>query len=152
MGVVVPLINNYAIYSQLSPVGQHGLLGTYLGVACLEGKLMNSFELFGAEFGRGDIGQQNKGTKRTSIDDMNAIAYGVAAWFEENAGQSENITGMTVEIARRLGVPEKDIREWIARRSAFNAGRIKPLKAILERLESEPNTGEIKRIKGMREV
>jgi hypothetical protein len=141
MGVVVPEVNNYAIYSQLSPVCQHNLLDIAVITSRLEGQLMNSFELFGTGFGEDDTRQQNKGTERTFIDDMNAIAYGVTAWFEENAGYSENITGMTVEIARRLGVPEKDIEEWVARRSTLNAVRIKPLRTLLERVYSEPESG-----------
>jgi hypothetical protein len=113
---------------------------------------MSSFELFGAGFGEDETRQQNKGTERTFIDDMNAIAYGVTAWFEENTGYSENITGMTVEIAQRLGVPEKAIEEWAARRSNLNAVRIKPLKSLLERLCSEPESSKLKKITKTREV
>jgi hypothetical protein len=144
MGVVLPEVNNYAIYSQLSPVCQHNLLEIAVITSGLEGQLMSSFELFGTGFGQDDTRQQNKGTERTFIDDMNAIACGVTAWFEENAGYSENITGMTVEIARRLGVPEKAIDEWAARRSRLNAVRIKPLKSLLEKVCSEPESGGIK--------
>ena len=152
MGVVVPGVNNYAIYSQLSPVYHHSLLGIAVITTGIEGQLMNSFEIFGANIGQDDTGQQNKGTQRTFIDDINAIAYGVAAWFEENAGYSENVTGMTVEIARKLGVPEKDIKKWTARRSNLNAGRIKPIRALMQRLCAEPATGELKKITKTREV
>jgi hypothetical protein len=152
MGVVVPGVNNYAIYSQLSPIYHHSLLGIAIITTGIEGQLMNSFELFGADIGQDDIGQQNKGTQRTFIDDINAIAYGVAAWFEENAGYSENVTGMTIEIARKLGVPEKEINKWVARRSTLNAGRIKPIKTLLQRLCSEPATDEFRKITKTREV
>jgi hypothetical protein len=152
MGVVVPGVNNYAIYSQLSLFCQRSLLGIALVVSGIEGYLMKSFELFGTDLGQDDIGQQNKGTQRTFIDDINAIAYGVAAWFEENAGYSDNVTGMTIEIARKLGVPEKEINKWVARRSTLNAGRIKPIKTLLQRLCSEPATDEFRKITKTREV
>jgi len=152
MGVVVPGVNNYAIYSQLSPICQHSLLEIAVVTSGIEGQLMKSFELFGADFGQDDIGQQNKGTERTFIDDINAIACGVAAWFEENAGYSENVTGMTAEIARKLGVPEKDIKKWAARRLSLNAGRAKPIRSLLERLGSAPAAGSLKKTTRAREV
>lgn len=113
---------------------------------------MKSFELFGTDFGQDDIRQQNKGAQRTYIDDINAIACGVAAWFEENAGYSENVTGMTVEIARKLGMPEKDINKWAARRLNLNAVRIKPIRSLLERLCSEPAVGGPKKMTKTGEV
>jgi hypothetical protein len=150
MGVVVPGVNNYAIYSHLSPICKHSLLEIVVITAGIKGQFMNSFELFGTDFGQDDIGQQNKGTQRTFIDDINAIAYGVAAWFEENAGYSENVTGMTIEIARKLGVPEKDIKKWAARRSNLNAGRIKPIRALMQKLCSEPAIDEL-RLRNLKE-
>jgi hypothetical protein len=152
MGVVVPGVNNYAIYSQLSPAFQHSLLEIVVFASGVERQLMNSFEMFGMDFRQDDIKQQNKGTQRTFSDDINAIAYGVAAWFEENAAYSENVTGMTIEIARKLGVPEKDIKKWTARRSNLDAGRIKPIRALMQRLCAEPATGELKKITKTREV
>jgi hypothetical protein len=152
MGVVLPGVNNYAIYSQLSPFCQHGLLEIVLFASGIEGQLMNSFELFGTGFRQDDIGQQNKVTQRTFIDDMNAIAYGVAAWFEENTGYSENVTGMTVEISRKLGVPEEEITRWAARRSKLNAGRIKTIRALLQKLCSEPATDELRKLTKTGEV
>jgi hypothetical protein len=113
---------------------------------------MNSFELFGTGFGHDDVRQQNKGTQRTFIDDMNAIAYGVAAWFEENTGYSENVTGMTVEIARKLGVPEKEITRWAARRSKLNAGKIKTIRTLLQKLCSESATDELIKVTKTGEV
>ena len=152
MGVVVPGVNNYAIYSPLSTLCQHSLLEIVVFASGIEGQLMNSFELFGTGFGQDDIRQQNKKTQRTFIDDIDAIASGVAAWFEENTGYSENVTGMTVEIARKLGVPEKDIKKWAARRSTLNAGRIKPVRTLLQKLCAEPATDELRKLTKKREV
>jgi len=152
MGVVVPGVNNYAIYSQLSPVCHHDLLGIAIISTGIEGQLMNSFETFGMDFRQDDTRQQNKGTRRTYGDDINAIAYGVAAWFEENSGYSDNVTGMTIEIARKLGVPEREIGKWAARRSTLNARRVKPIRALLQKLCSEPATDELRKITKTREV
>jgi hypothetical protein len=152
MGVVLPGVNNYAIYSQLSPIWQRSLLEIAIVASGIEGQLMKSFELFGADFGEDDIGQQNKGTERTFIDDINAIACGVAAWFEENAGYSDNVTGMTTEIARKLGVPEKDISRWAARRTDLKAGRARPIRSLLERLGQAPAAESLKKTARKREV
>jgi hypothetical protein len=152
MGVVVPGVNNYAIYSQLSPVCHHDLLEIVVFASGIEGQLMNSFELFGTGFEQGDIRQQNKGTQRTYVDDINAIAYGVAAWFEENSGYSDNVTGMTIEIARKLGVPEKDIGRWADRRTSLNAQKVKPIRALMKKLCSEPATDELRKMTKTREV
>jgi hypothetical protein len=152
MGVVLPGVNNYAIYSQLSPICQHSLLEIAVVAFGIEGQLMKSFELFGADFGQDDKRQQNKGTERTFIDDINAIACGVVAWFEENSSYSENVTGMTVEIARKLGVPEKEIKKWAARRTTLNAGSVKPIRSLLERLYQEPAAGGLQKTTRTREV
>jgi len=152
MGVAVPRVNNYAIYSQLSPICQRSLLEIAVITSGVEGQLMNRFELFGENIRQGDIGQQNKETQRTFIDDINAISYGVAAWFEENSGYSDNVTGMTIEIARKLGVPEREIGKWAARRTSLNAQRVKPIRTLLQKLCSEPATDELRKIKKTREV
>lgn len=152
MGVVVPGVNIYAINSQKSPVCHHDLPGIVVISAGIEGQLMNSFERFGKGFGQDDNGQQSKGTRRTYYDDINAIAYGVAAWLEENSGYTDNITGMTIEIARKLGVPEKEIGRWAARRSTLNAQRVKPIRTLMQRLCVEPVTDELRKTIGTEEV
>ena len=152
MGVAVPEVNNYAIDSQLSPVCHHDLLGIVLINTGVEGQLMSSFERFGTGLRQDDTGQQNKETRRTFIDDINAISYGVAAWFEENSGYSDNVTGMTIEIARKLGVPEREIGKWAARRSTLNAQRVKPIRALMQKLCSEPAADELRKIRKTREV
>lgn len=139
MGVVVPTVSNYAIYSQLSPDCQQDLLEVVV-ISGIKGQLMNSFELFGTSFDEDEIGQQNS-RRRTFIDDINAIACGVEAWFEENTGHSENVAGMTIEIARKLGVPEGEIKKWAARRSSFNVERVRPIRSLLQRLYSSPAGG-----------
>jgi hypothetical protein len=152
MGVVVPGVNIYAINSQMSPDCHFDLPGIVVINSGIEGQLMNSFERFGTRFRRDDNGQLGKGARRTYYDDINAIAYGVAAWLEENSGYTENITGMTIEIARKLGVPEKEIGRWAARRSTLNEQRVKPIRALMQKLCSEPATEELRKIIGTGEV
>jgi hypothetical protein len=94
---------------------------------------MNIFDLSGANIREDKIGQQTKRKQHTFINDIDAIAYGVEAWFEENTGYSESVVETTVEIARKLGVPEDEIRRWAARRSTFNVERAKLIKSLLQR-------------------
>jgi hypothetical protein len=132
-GVVVPRVNNYAINSQFWPNCQQSLSG----IVFISGiEFMNSFELFGTNIRQGEIGQQIKRTQRTFNDDIDAIAYGVETWFGENTGYFENVAETTVEIARKLGVPEDEIRRWAARRSTFNVERVRSIKSLLQRKRS----------------
>jgi len=59
---------------------------------------------------------------------------------------------MTIEIARKLGVPEKEIGKWAARRSTLNAQRVKPIRALMQRLCSEPATEELRKMTKTGEV
>jgi hypothetical protein len=145
-GVVVPRVNNYARNSQFSPNCQQSLPRMVFTSGI---EFMNSFELFGTSFRQDEVGQRNK-TQRTFVDDIDAIAYGVEAWFEENTGYSENVAETTVEIARKLGVPENEIRKWATHRATFNVERVKLIKSLLQRLRSGSpadrlKTGSIKR-------
>jgi hypothetical protein len=47
------------------------------------------------------------------FDRMEAIAFGVRARFEESTGYLKKITDTTAQVARALGVPEKEIDKWI---------------------------------------
>ena len=100
--------------------------------------------------GKGDYPPLIEKNRRTFIDDIDAIACGVEAWFEENTGYSESVAETTVEIARKLGVPEGEIKRWVAHRSTFNAERVKLIKSLLQgpRASSPADglkTGSIKR-------
>ena len=82
------------------------------------------------------IGQQIKKTRRTFLDDMDSIAYGVEAWFEENSGYTRRVTEATVDIAQKLGVPEKEIRRWAACRLNYSTEKSRVVKSLLERLQA----------------
>ena len=51
--------------------------------------------------------------KRNGFERMDAIAYGVRARFEESTGFIKKITDTTVNVAKALGVPEKEIDNWV---------------------------------------
>ena len=91
---------------------------------------------------KGDYHPLIGNNRHTFIDDIDAIAYGVEAWFEENTGYSKSMAETTVEIARKLGVPEDEIRIWATRRSIFNTEKVKLIKSLLQRLRvSSPGDG-----------
>ncbi len=148
MGVVIPKVNNYAINSQLSR-NQSSLPRIVVIDSRTKGQFMKTFDLSGTSSREDKIGQQTKGTRHTFINDIDAIAYGVEAWFEENTDCSKGVAETTAEIARKLGVPEDEIRRWATRRSAFNTEKVKQVKSLLRRLGvSSPGgglkTGDIK--------
>jgi len=84
------------------------------------------------------VEQKIERTRHNFLDDIDAIAYGVEAWFEENTGYSKSVAEATIEIARKLGVPEYEIRRWTARRSTFNAERVKLIKSLLRGPRASP--------------
>lgn len=128
-----------------------------------KGQLMNTFDPCGIDIkvgktsekrnpipGKGDyqppiedkVEQKTRKPQRTFLDDLDAIAYGVEAWFEENTDSFRNMSETTVGIARKLGVPEDEIRRWAARRSTFDAEKVKLIKSLLQRLRaSSPADG-----------
>ena len=81
------------------------------------------------------VEEQAEGSRYMFLDNMDAIAYGVQAWFEENTGYSTRVTETTVEIARALGMPEGEIKKWVSSRSIRDTERGKVVKFLLERLQ-----------------
>ena len=84
---------------------------------------------------KGKVDEEAKKTWRTFLDNMDAIAYGVEARFEENTGYSRRVTEATVDIAQELGIPEAEIKRWAASRLARLIGDTEKLKEITSRLE-----------------
>jgi len=84
------------------------------------------------------VDEEAKKTRRTFLDNMDAIAYGVEARFEENTGYSRRVTEATVDIAQELGIPEAEIKRWAASRLARlirDTEKLKEIKSRLERLQ-----------------
>ena len=67
---------------------------------------------------------------------MDAIAYGVRARFEESSGYIQKITNTTVNVAKALGVPEKEINKWVdtqLSQMATETEKLKEIKSLLEK-------------------
>lgn len=85
----------------------------------------------------GQVEKQTRANRYTSLDKMEAIAYGVQARFEESTGYSRRVTETTINVARALGIPEVDIERWVAHRStqlAQDNEKLREIKSLLTRL------------------
>ena len=82
------------------------------------------------------VGDGSKKAPPSFLDDMDSIACGVEAWFEENTGYSRRVTEMAVDIARALGVPGVEIKRWVACRLIRDTEKGRIIKSLLERLQS----------------
>lgn len=74
---------------------------------------------------------------------MDAIAYGVQARLDERTGYSKRVTDETVNIARNLGVTNREIKTWVNQRTkqlARDEERLRSIKTMLDRVRSNmPN-------------
>lgn len=84
------------------------------------------------------VHEEAKKTRRTFLDNMDAIACGVEARFEENTGFSRRVTAATVDTARALGIPEAEIRRWTARRLIYDTEKVCVIRTLLQRLRGSP--------------
>jgi CheY-like chemotaxis protein len=73
-----------------------------------------------------------------SISEISAIAIGVEARIDLFDFHSQIVTERTVSVARQLGLPERDIREWMQLRKDRFSKRNNYIKSILNKLESNP--------------
>lgn len=67
--------------------------------------------------------------------EMDAIAFGVEQKREMIDRHSMFVTQQTVEIARQLEVPEKEIRNWTANRLRLNVERKKSLASAVQKVK-----------------
>lgn len=77
----------------------------------------------------------------TFPDQMEAIACGVQARFEEDYGCPRKLIKTTVEVAQALGVPRAVIDRWLASRLTqitSDTEKLREIKSLLERLEQSP--------------
>ena len=75
-------------------------------------------------------------TRRNGFDRMEAIAFGVRARFDESTGYLKKINETTINIAKALGVPEKEIDRWIENRQSqqdIESNKLKEIKLLLEK-------------------
>lgn len=65
---------------------------------------------------------------RVSINDLSAIALGVEARYDLLTGYSIAVVETTVQTARQIGIPEREIQQWKAARSALHAKKDRVIK------------------------
>ena len=92
------------------------------------------------------VGEEAKKTRRTFLDNMDAIAFGVQGWFEENTAYSRRVHETTVDIARALGMPEDEIEKWAASRLARlvrDTEKLNAIKSLLQRLQESALANQV---------
>lgn len=82
-----------------------------------------------------EVNEEARKARHTVLGNMDAIASGVEAWFEENTGYLERVGETTVQIARGLGVPEAEIERWISSRPVRDMEKGRAIKSLLERMQ-----------------
>ncbi len=80
-------------------------------------------------------GKQTKGSWNRPVDKMDAIAYGVEARHELIIGYTRNVIEETIAIARKLGVPEHEIKKWSSSRSIHDKERIRIIESTFKRVQ-----------------
>ena len=81
------------------------------------------------------VEQQTKQGRSAFLEVMDSIAHGVEAWLEENTDYSKRMAETTVDIARKLGVPEGEIKRWAAFRIIHDAEKFSVIKSLLKRVQ-----------------
>ena len=84
---------------------------------------------------KGKVEEQTNKPQRTFLDNMDALAYGVEAWYEIITSHSRRVVQVTVAIARKLGVPKDEIETWAALRLIRDTEKVRLIKSLLERLQ-----------------
>lgn len=80
----------------------------------------------------------DKQTTKELFSRMNAIVRGVEARFDSLFGYSKMVTQETVDIARQLGIPKKEIQRWAALRTRHDAKRNAAIKSLLDKVKRSP--------------
>ena len=80
----------------------------------------------------------NKNNEGRSFSEINAIAYGVDAQVDYFDFHSNIVTQKTVELARWLDMPGKEIEKWSIARNELYSERNRRIKSTLSRLERNP--------------
>ncbi len=84
-----------------------------------------------------DEGNSNS-AKYRSFSEIDAIAYGVEAQVDYFDFHSKIVTNKTIEVARWLGLPEKNIEKWAIARNELYSERDRRIKSALSKLERNP--------------
>ena len=79
-----------------------------------------------------------KNTNGHPPSEINYIAYGVDAQVDYFDFHSKIVTEKTVDLARWLGLPEKEIRKWVVAQDELYSERDRRIKSALSKLERNP--------------
>ncbi len=82
-----------------------------------------------------EVDEEAKNTRHAFLNNMDAIARGVEAQFEDSTGFSRRATETTINIARALGIPEAEIKRWAASRLIHDTKKLNAIKALLAKLQ-----------------
>lgn len=66
--------------------------------------------------------------------EISAIAHGVETKLNSLSGFSETVTQQSIEIARQLRIPEKEIQRWVAARSMLDSQGSRVVQSSLNKL------------------
>lgn len=81
------------------------------------------------------VAEKDKQAFGRCFDEMNVIARGVKARLDLPTALSKIVTQMTLDIGRRLGIPEKEIQWWATLISVHASERNGVIKPSLNRLK-----------------
>ena len=84
-----------------------------------------------------------KNAKSRSLSEINAIAYGVDARVDYFDFHSKIVTDETVELARQLDLPGREIKKWEVARDQLYSERDRRIKSMLNKLERSMMAQEI---------
>lgn len=70
-----------------------------------------------------------------SLNEINAIAYGIDAHLDWSDSHSKIVTNKTVELARQLGFPSEEIEKWAVARNELHSERDERIKSMVNKLE-----------------
>ena len=75
-----------------------------------------------------------------SSTQMDAIASGVEARLDPSFSYSKMVTQRTVDIARQLGVAEKEIQGWAAAKATLDSKKDRVIRSALNEFKHPPST------------
>lgn len=80
--------------------------------------------------------QRNHATEE--FPEMDAIAYGVEARYNNSISWPRIVTEEVADIAISLGIPEERVRKWVEMRTGLDSQRREVIESLLTKLERNP--------------
>ena len=82
--------------------------------------------------------QGSKQDTDRSPNRMDAIAFGVEAKLDLLDGHSKRVTERTINVARQLGIPEREIQRWATARARCDSEEKRQIDSLLKKVERNP--------------